>query len=66
MLPLKFRRSAAIVIPIFSAAAFFGMIEAMFKVGITENLASTGLTLGIILALLNIYLVWQNYNHLTP
>ena len=66
MLPQKFRRSISIAVPIFSAAAFLGIIESMMKIGLTENLAKTGLTLGFILGILNIYLTIQNYRHQTP
>ena len=66
MLPWKFRRSMAIVIPIFNVAAFFGIIAAVFKVGLTDNLVQSGITLGIILGALNLYLLWQNAKHLSP
>ena len=66
MLPIKLRRSVSVVVPLFSAAAFFGIIESMFKVGITENLMQTGITLGIILAILNIFVAWLSINHQVP
>lgn len=66
MLPIKLRRSISVVVPIFSAAAFFGIIEAMFKIGLTENLMQTGVTLGIILAILNIWVAWLAVKHQVP
>lgn len=62
----RIRRALALSIPIFSAAAFLGIIEAIFQVGITENLMKTGVTLGLILGILNVYLTWLIHKHQVP
>lgn len=66
MIPIRVRRSLSIVIPLFSAAAFLGIINSIFKVSLTENLYSTGVTLGMILAILNGILLFLVYKHQVP
>ena len=66
MLPIKLRRSISVCVPLFSAAAFFGMIESMFKIGLTNNLMQTGLTLGIILGILNAWVAFLAFKHQIP
>lgn len=65
-LPYKFRRAASIAIPIFSALAFLGIITGLFKISLTENLVQTGITLGIILGLLNGFAAWLAIKHQVP
>lgn len=60
-LPARFVRSMSIAIPVFTAAALFGLIEGIFKVGLTENLMKTGLTLATVLGILNVWLVYLIY-----
>jgi len=63
-LPFKFRRAMALAVPIFSALALFGFLNGFAK--LDENLAATGITLGFIIGILNLYLLWQNWKHLSP
>jgi hypothetical protein len=66
MLPTKFRRAISITIPVFSAAAFFGLIESFLKIGMTENLMKTGATLAIVLGILNIFAAYLVVKHQVP
>ena len=66
MLPYKFRRSASIAIPLISALAFFGMISSLFGVELTENIASSGITLSVIFAGLNVFALWLAVKHQVP
>lgn len=63
-MPDRFRRSLAIFITILTAAALFGLTDSFAK--IDENLANTGVTLGMIIAVLNIILLYLIYKHRVP
>lgn len=64
MLPLKFRRGLSLAIPVFSAILFFGLFND--SININTNVFSTGVTVGIIMGFLNIFLIWLSYRHEVP
>lgn len=65
MLPFKLRRALSITIPLFSALIFIGLFKKM-GIEITTNIANTGITVGLIFGILNLWLVWLVNNHMVP
>lgn len=64
-LPFKARRALSITIPLFSALVFLGLFRKM-GIDVTTNIANTGITIGLILGLLNLWLVYLVNNHMVP
>lgn len=64
MLPIKFRRSISVVIPLITSLSLFGLLDGIIK--INENIMSTGITLGILLAISNLVLIYLVYRHQVP
>jgi hypothetical protein len=66
MLNVRLRRSITVVIPLFTAALYFGLIEGIFKINASTNIANTGITLGFVFGVLNLYLYWLIWKHQCP
>lgn len=66
MLPFKLRRALSIVIPLFSALIFLGILTKILDIELSTNIANTGITVGLIFGLLNLWLVWLVNKHLVP
>lgn len=58
MISQKWYRALGIGIPVVSAIALFGI-----GVNSTTNLFSTGITVGILLGLANLYIAWAVYKN---
>ena len=65
-LPPKFRRSVSLAIPLLTGLLFFGIIESIFDVNALTNLFQTGVSLGFIFGILNIFLFYLVYKHRVP
>lgn len=66
MLPYKFRRSVSVCIPFFTALMFWGIIPGIFKVDLTTNIWSTGITVGFVFGALNAWMWWLVFKHQAP
>ena len=66
MIPFKLRRSLSIVIPLFSALLFFGVLTSMLDIELSTNIANTGLTISFIFGILNLFLLYLAGKHLVP
>jgi hypothetical protein len=66
VLPFKFRRAISIAIPLFSALLFFGLFKNMLDIDLSTNIANTGITVGIIFGILNIFLLILVNKHQVP
>jgi hypothetical protein len=64
VLPLNFRRSLSLILPFVNIAFFLGLLNSTIK--LNDNIASTGLTPAIILAILNLGLWLLIYKHQVP
>jgi hypothetical protein len=65
VLPFKFRRALSISIPLFSALLFLGIFKGL-GVEIGTNIANTGITVGLVFGLLNLFALYLASKHLVP
>ena len=65
-LPWKFRRAVSIAIPLFSALLFFGIFNKSLEIDLSTNIANTGITIGIVFGVLNLFLLWLISKHQSP
>jgi hypothetical protein len=63
MVAYKARRAFSISVPILTAALLFGIIPAVFNLKIDQNIASTGITLQSVFAILQVILFWMIYKN---
>jgi hypothetical protein len=66
VLPFKLRRALAVCIPLFDALLFLGVFKAILGIDISTNIANTGITLGLVFGLLNLFLLYMAQQHLVP
>ena len=59
MMSIAWSRSLGMGIPLVSAAVFFGIIG----LSPTTNLFQTGLTVGVLLGVLNLFVAWAIYKN---
>ena len=64
-LPFKFRRAVSIAIPLFSALLFLGIFKGL-GVETSTNIANTGITIGLVFGLLNLFLLFLASKHQVP
>lgn len=62
----KNRRALSIAIPLFTGLLFWGAIPAFFGIDATTNIANTGVSLGFVFGLLNIFMAWMVWKHRVP
>ena len=62
-MPWKFRRAIGLMIPLFTTLLFWGVLKAVFGVGLNDNIASTGITVNFVFGALNAWLWYLVYRH---
>jgi len=63
-LPYKFRRSSSIVITLVNAILFLGIFND--TININTNIASTGISVGLVMTVINLFLLWLISTHQVP
>ena len=53
-------------IPLFTGFLFLGILKGIFGVDAATNIADTGITVGFVFGLLNLWLWWMVYKHRVP
>ena len=66
MLPFKFRRSMSMAIPLFTTLLLWGFIDGFFGVNVSTNIAQTGVTVGFLVGVLNLWLWFLIWKHRVP
>ena len=66
MIPHKLRRSMSMAIPMFTTLLLWGVINGLFQVNASTNIAQTGVTVGFVAGALNLWLWWLAWKHKIP
>lgn len=65
-LPFKFRRAVSVAIPLFSALLFFGLFTNSLGIDLKTNIANTGITVGFVFGVFNLFLLYLVNKHQVP
>ena len=58
MLNQKWYYSLGVAIPLVTTLLLWGIFKAIFNLDINTNIANTGITLGIVFGIANLFLTW--------